>query len=90
VAGFSEFEPHNVFTPNNDNYNDYYELDNLPPDNCFNQFLGINIFNRWGKLVFTDNNRDFRWDGQGMAAGVYYYVIKYTNKEFKGSVSIIY
>ncbi|CAN5576718.1 hypothetical protein BH23BAC1_BH23BAC1_46760 [soil metagenome] len=90
VSGFSEFQPHNVFSPNNDDFNDYYEIDNLPPDNCYNQYVGINIFNRWGKLVFTDNKRDFKWDGQGMAAGVYYYVIKYTNKEYKGSVSILY
>lgn len=85
-----EFIPYNVFTPNDDQVNDFFEIDNLPPDNCENQFLGISIFNRWGKLVFEDTRRDFRWDGNGFSTGVYYYLLKYSNYDYKGTVSILY
>lgn len=87
---YNSYLPANVFTPNDDQVNDYYELENLPPDNCINQYLGIFIYNRWGKLVFSDHRRDFKWSGDGLATGVYYYVISYTNKEYKGTVSILY
>lgn len=84
-----EFKPYNVFTPNNDQVNDFFELENLPPDNCENQFVAINIFNRWGKMVYYNDERNFRWDGKGFSTGVYYYVLKFSNYDFKGTVSLL-
>ena len=95
------FIPPNVFTPNGDDLNDYYamsirneatgELTNiLPPDNCAGHFERIRIYNRWGIQVFESSNRDFRWLGKEEAAGVYYYEIKYSNHEYKGTVSLRY
>jgi hypothetical protein len=95
------FTPVNFFSPNGDGYNDYYsmeildketgELRNiLPPDNCTSQFQAIRIYNRWGNQVFVSTDRNFRWLAENEAAGVYFYLIQYSNKEYKGSLSIRY
>jgi len=60
----------------------------LPPDNCVNKFESVQVFNRWGGQVFVSSDRKFRWYGTDQGAGVYYFVIKYTSKEYKGSLSI--
>ncbi len=58
----------NVFSPNRDGDNDYFEV--FPGENSFiKSFQNIQVFNRWGALVFEkknfppDNNR-FLWDGR--------------------------
>ena len=97
----SGFVPINYFSPNEDGFNDYYamELINeetgesnniLPLDNCTSQFQAIRIYNRWGKEVFKSTDRNFKWFGNGEAAGVYYYLIQYSNKEYKGALSVRY
>ena len=60
----------------------------LPLDNCTGQFQGIVIYNRWGSEVFKSSDRKFRWYALNEAAGVYFYSIKYSNKEYKGSISV--
>ncbi len=80
--------PPNVFTPNGDDINDVYFISELPANNCVNQFRFIRVYNRWGRLVFEDNIRDFIWDGGGHSSGVYYYHVEYNNFEFRGIVSI--
>ena len=69
----------NIFTPNGDGINDYF----LP-----RQFLSsgltsfkMEIFNRWGELLFQTSNVDGRgWDGafngKQQPEGVYIYMIK--------------
>lgn len=100
-----EFQPANAITPNGDNFNDFFALDGydprtngtdpdeeigLPLDNCLNRFEYINIYNRWGKLVFTSTNRYFRWHAPNAGAGVYYYFVRFTNKDYKGAVMVRY
>ncbi|MFZ1806034.1 MAG: gliding motility-associated C-terminal domain-containing protein [Cyclobacteriaceae bacterium] len=100
-GGGNGFTPINYFSPNGDGVNDYYamelknfdtdEMENiLPPDNCISEFQAIRIYNRWGKEVFQSGDRNFKWFGKGEAAGVYFYLIEYSNKEYKGSLSIRY
>lgn len=60
----------------------------LPPDNCQGQFEVVKIFNRWGNPVFESNERKFRWYALNQQAGVYYYVIKFSHKEYRGSLSV--
>jgi hypothetical protein len=67
-----------------------FVLPNLPIDNCDGKFLGIRIYNRWGDKVFYSSDRKFRWYAPEDAAGVYFYYISYSNKEFKGSLSVRY
>ena len=39
--------------------------------------------------MFEDNKLDFQWDGTDVAPGIYYYLIKYTQSEIKGFVSVL-
>ncbi|MGY2134853.1 gliding motility-associated C-terminal domain-containing protein [Hymenobacter sp. HD11105] len=84
-----EFKPPTIFTPNGDSKNDFFEIINLPPDFCDVRFAGITVFNRWGASVFRSSSRAFRWDGSGLPAGMYYYLIEYTDKrQIKGHITI--
>ncbi|TAE01282.1 MAG: gliding motility-associated C-terminal domain-containing protein [Bacteroidetes bacterium] len=89
IAVSKDFLPANVFTPNGDGKNDKFSLPNLPPDNCQDEFLRIEIYNRWGKSVFESNNRNFEWEGKNFPDGVYFYTIFFKNSQFRGSVSLI-
>lgn len=64
----------NTFTPNGDGHNDVFK----PYPYLFIQKIHIKIYNRWGNLVFTTQDRDINWDGtnlngQRLSDGVYYY-----------------
>ena len=83
------FIPANIFTPNNDGLNDYFTLPTLPPDLCASVFTEIKIYNRWGNRVYASADRNFKWDGKAVTDGIYYYVVSYTDKEFKGTVTIV-
>lgn len=95
----SNFLPPNFFSPNNDGVNDFFAMmawnestadfvNILPLDNCAGEFVRIRIYNRWGRQVFESTNRDFRWLGEGLPNGVYYYLLKYTHKEYRGLVTL--
>jgi|GEM_PF-202333 len=93
------FIPPNVFTPNGDADNPYFgmfkvvdgeEVSILPVDNCEGSFEQVNIYNRWGKEVYSSTEREFKWFGDGEPTGVYFYQVKYSHKVYKGSVSILY
>lgn len=77
----------NIFTPNGDGINDYFELKEPISIPCFSEFE-IRIFNRWGMLVFEHQGSNFSWDGtfssREMAEGVYYFIISgsYTGEKF--------
>lgn len=67
----------NAFTPNGDNLNDFfYILGSNTAD------FEINVFNRWGELIFQSNDRTDSWDGtykgNPVQEGFYNYLIKYT------------
>ncbi|MGV3561523.1 T9SS type B sorting domain-containing protein [Larkinella arboricola] len=79
----------NVITPNEDGKNDFFSVPNLPLDNCADQFRRVDIMNRWGKAVFSSTDRNFRWDAGDYPPGQYYYLIKYTNRSYKGMVTVL-
>jgi gliding motility-associated-like protein len=92
LEDFSEdvnFQPPNVFTPNGDGKNDTYTIPNLPPDTCNDEFERIEIYNRWGVLVFSSTDRNFAWTGGDFPAGVYFYHLFYKKKTFKGTVTML-
>ncbi len=67
----------NVFTPNNDGVNDVFTLTITGIDE-----LKVNIYNRWGNLVYEQTGKDISWDGKNkngddVTDGVYYYLIDY-------------
>jgi len=72
----------NVFTPNEDGANDYFQVKSL----SLKSFQG-RIFNRWGKLVYEWSDwksPEAGWNGKNLGtggdspAGTYYYVIQAT------------
>ncbi len=76
-----EFSLPNVFSPNSDGVNDEFKINNL-------LFYGgnflISVYNKWGVLVYENNDVNFNWDGTNIynkpcVEGVYYYVIHYVN-----------
>jgi gliding motility-associated-like protein len=66
----------NVFTPDGDGYNDYF----IPFPYDFVDHISLQIFNRWGKIVFTTEDPDINWDGKNQnthincSEGVYFYI----------------
>ncbi|MCX6164284.1 MAG: gliding motility-associated C-terminal domain-containing protein [Ignavibacteriae bacterium] len=84
----------NVFTFINDNKNDYFVITNTEGWN-----VDLQVYSRWGNIVFQDADYKNNWDGKDnakpLADGVYYYIIKATSqnsgisKEYKGSVTIL-
>ena len=91
------FIPPNIITVNGDSKNDFFAMVRevggelvsiLPKDNCTGRFVSITIYNRWGREVFQSDSKDFRWHPDNEAAGVYFYTLQYSDKEYKGSVSL--
>lgn len=52
----------NVFSPNGDGKNDFFELPEFEHDRCYDN-LNIKIYNRWGTLVYESDDPLFKWDG---------------------------
>jgi gliding motility-associated-like protein len=86
-----------AFTPNGDAINDLLDIHDahiIEPE--------LQIFNRWGEVVFTTDNLDIRWDGKfkGQYFGnqLYTYTLKYKSRYFpergiltaRGSVIVLH
>jgi gliding motility-associated-like protein len=77
----------NVFTPNGDTYNPYFEvLTNT-------EVSSITVINRYGRNVFTATGNQ-PWSGGDVPAGIYYWLVQYKGcnndkKERKGWVQLI-
>ncbi len=89
--GLGLFVP-NVFTPNNDGFNDDFGLSYLDADD---RFL-LRIFNRWGQEVYTTTDPMLTWDGKDVPDGTYLYLIRATDPcdsdrsvELKGHVTVL-
>ena len=87
----------NIFTPNGDGINDYFEIgyDNGQPINDLNRYFlshKLVIFNRWGRIVYESNDYKNDWDGGNLPDGTYFYVLECKgqtqNYNYKGSVMI--
>jgi gliding motility-associated-like protein len=83
----------NVFTPNNDGDHDTWEIQNL---NAFYPNVSVDVFSKWGTLVYSSSGYPAAWDGskngKEVPAATYYYVIDLKKPGFKpvaGSVTII-
>jgi hypothetical protein len=89
VTNIENFEPPNLVTPNGDQKNDFFELVNLPIDNCDSYFAGAFIYNRWGAKVFESYKRDFKWDPSSFSDGLYYYLVDFHSRKVKGWLQIV-
>lgn len=76
----------NVFTPNGDGVNDFFEVRNirLYPGNY------VKIYDRWGVEVLSSDNYMNNWNGDDLSEGTYYYIIHVpTLSTFTGFVTLL-
>lgn len=87
-------EAANIMTPNGDGSNDYFQIRNSGDS----QITLVQIFNRWGEIIFESKGGDDRWDGtiRGVPANpaVFIYTIHgvCTNNEtfvLSGNVTLV-
>ncbi len=82
----------NVFTPNGDGTNDFFTP--LEPYRYIKD-VDINIYNRWGQLMFHTTNPNINWNGtdehsgQPCPDGVYYYICTVNEIRLKGIVPVV-
>jgi gliding motility-associated-like protein len=91
---FGELLIPNAFTPNRDGLNDVFK----PSLDFSIKNYRMNIYNRWGAIVFSSNNMRIGWDGMlnrlEQPAGTYIWQVNYLNKtnqkkEQRGTVLLI-
>jgi gliding motility-associated-like protein len=84
----------NAFSPNNDGKNDLFRVKYVYPVNEFK----MQVFSRWGQLIFSSNNMSAGWDGtldgEKMPEGAYVWTIQLTDnnnvkESYKGTVILI-
>lgn len=82
-----------AFTPNNDGLNETF----VPVINCYSSFE-MNIYDRWGKKIFSSNDPNTQWDGtfegENLKQGVYFYSLQVVDSHFNisdhnGHISLI-
>ncbi|MBN4061812.1 gliding motility-associated C-terminal domain-containing protein [Bacteroidales bacterium AH-315-I05] len=95
ISSFEEYfqlnEMHNVFTPNGDGLNEWFEMD---INNKLQDCTTLNIYSRWGQLMFSSQGHNHSWngrtfDGEEATAGTYFYVLDVNDILFKGSLMLI-
>lgn len=84
----------NVFSPNNDGFNDFFEL----KAEGFKAYRA-EIFDRWGVKMFETNDSNTYWNGntrkgKAVSGGVYFYILYLTNAQdqqqtFKGFLTLV-
>lgn len=80
---------YNFISANNDGRNDHFTIRGLR--DIFEQFK-LSIYNRWGKLIWTGDNRSNDWDGEAVKGlvldtgkvpdGTYFYVLELNDPEY--------
>ncbi|MCX6231065.1 MAG: gliding motility-associated C-terminal domain-containing protein [Bacteroidetes bacterium] len=81
----------NFMSPNGDNMNDYFQLGNLEYYD-----VSLQIFNRWGNLLYQNDHYKNDYNCNGCATGVYYYLISTKSlrngkvKDYHGSLTVLH
>lgn len=80
-----EFFIPNLITPNGDGLNDNFRITN------FGTKWNLEVYNRWGQLIYQKDKYINEWNGSGQSDGVYYYHITDTKSSdtYKGWVQIV-
>jgi gliding motility-associated-like protein len=93
IVNFVVFSNNNIdliITPNEDGYNDYFQID-FP----FTELVNFHVYDKWGTRVFYESNFANRWfgtsnKGEKLENGVYSYLVtNMTEKTIqKGTITI--
>lgn len=74
----------NLFTPNDDGKNDVFEVLCIKSGGWL-----LEVYNRWGRLVYRSEDYANDWGAQDVSDGVYYYSLKKNESEYKGWVQVV-
>ncbi len=75
----------NGFSPNGDGINDSWEIDGISAfPNCL-----VEVYNRWGNIVFTSRGYNTKWEGDALPFGVYYYSVYLREIDYKLSGEVL-
>lgn len=88
---FDDFDFPNIVTPNEDGLNDLLDIENYF-QTC--QVFTFYIFDRWGNLIFKQQNHEAPFEGKSMNSddvmdGVYFYKLVYEKGEKNGYLHVI-
>lgn len=76
----------NVFSPNNDGQNDALTFEGAQ----YYPNTSLQVFNRWGKEVYSSSNYKNTWKPREVPDGTYFYILKLsTGKEYTGNVTLL-
>ncbi len=89
----------NVFSPNGDQRNDFFNVVTEDPMNQEGvEIIEFKVYNRWGKLIYNNDDPSQGWNGifngEPAPAEVYSYYIEYSingcsNKNIKGNITLV-
>ncbi len=80
----------NVFTPNGDGDNDQFRVS--VPGKIY-ECVDLNIYNRWGQLMFSSTGNNLQWDGyttvgEKCPEGTYMFIMEVNGEKHSGSISL--
>jgi gliding motility-associated-like protein len=78
----------NVISPNGDSFNETFFIINM--DKHPNSRL--EVYNRWGKMVYENDNYQNQWNGDDYSGGTYYYILTPSDPNqgpFTGELTIL-
>ena len=92
----AELKIPDVMTPNGDGFNDKFIIQNEKTGNNISyeyKRVELLVYNRYGRLVFKDDNYQNDWTANGLSDGTYFYVIRtygyFRNDDYQGALTII-
>ncbi|HEV7349660.1 gliding motility-associated C-terminal domain-containing protein [Telluribacter sp.] len=89
VIVFDKLYIPDAFSPNGDGVNDQFEIRNARL-----QVEEVQIFNRWGEIVYYSKEYSSPWDGyykgKVVAPGGYTYIIKTPFHTYKGQIQVLF
>jgi gliding motility-associated-like protein len=87
VTYFRSFFMPNAFSPNNDGHNDYFR-----PVSKGVMVFSMQLYNRWGELIFQTGDLNQGWDGKVngvlQPVGTYVYVVNYGLFSDQGEINM--
>ncbi|MDF2455161.1 MAG: hypothetical protein K0R51_1154 [Cytophagaceae bacterium] len=72
-----------LITPNKDGKNESFEVSCIA-----NQGWLLEIYNRWGSVVYHNDNYSNSWNAENASDGVYFYLLKKKDREYRGWVQV--
>ncbi len=92
----AELKIPNVMTPNGDGLNDIFHVQNEKTGNDIRfEYISVElyVYNRYGKVVYKDDNYQNDWKAEGLSDGTYFYVLRtngyYRDDEYQGAITIL-